>query len=378
MSHFYGNPLSCLLYTSYEDQSATQTLQPEHCEAVRMLPSFRNLIEGCLQNKMLDRSHRLIENDSDLSDEIQSTLQSTRNFITRLLRIIHVISSASIESMGKVELYKAVFGGKTGDLDFTRRIIDVLRQMSPEAVLGFLKQVKDSIESGSPELELEGWTHEATDFLAELSEAREQVMSLLEVSRTTGKPIQSSHTIQRKGIRTTVIAQRVQLSFEESSLSDQDKTFTTLVDKISESMIKFLSGENPQDFFLHEVWMCNDSQPYRDVLTPRPRYSIERALSSPQQYIRCDCCRLDQGVWTKQPPTASIYQLYLEAGSLINISDMWRAYLDMQNPDDHEDFDEREALVLFYRALAELKLLGMIKQSKKKADHLSKITYSGL
>jgi origin recognition complex subunit 3 len=33
---------------------------------------------------------------------------------------------------------------------------------------------------------------------------------------------------------------------------------------------------------------------------------------------------------------------------------------------------------MFYRGLADLKSLGMVKQSKKKADHLAKVAWKGL
>jgi origin recognition complex subunit 3 len=34
--------------------------------------------------------------------------------------------------------------------------------------------------------------------------------------------------------------------------------------------------------------------------------------------------------------------------------------------------------VLFYKALADLKVSGMVKQSKRKADHLAKAAWEGL
>jgi origin recognition complex subunit 3 len=35
-------------------------------------------------------------------------------------------------------------------------------------------------------------------------------------------------------------------------------------------------------------------------------------------------------------------------------------------------------LMLFYRALADLKLSGMVKPSRKKTDHLAKMAWKGL
>ena len=38
----------------------------------------------------------------------------------------------------------------------------------------------------------------------------------------------------------------------------------------------------------------------------------------------------------------------------------------------------KEARALFSRALAELKYMGMVKNSRKKADHLAKLSWKGL
>jgi origin recognition complex subunit 3 len=70
--------------------------------------------------------------------------------------------------------------------------------------------------------------------------------------------------------------------------------------------------------------------------------------------------------------------MYLETGSLINIFDLWSAFFEMVGGGEEQKCDERDALVLFYRALADLKSLGMVKQSKKKADHVAKVAWKGL
>jgi origin recognition complex subunit 3 len=378
MCHFYGNSLSILNDASRSTQALVDMLQPEHFEAVRMLPSFRKLAEDMLKAQNPTGARGLLEDDKTLLEAIESFLASRNEDITRLLRVMHVLASSSPEPIGNIQLYMAAFEGTITDSDFVRRFLDSTKRMAPEEVISFLKQIRDSIETGCPEMELDGWTENAFDFLGELSDIQIQVTSLIEESTKTGKPVRSSYAIHSKGVRTTVIAQRVQLSYEKSTVSKQDEAFTALIDRLSKVLKEFFKCENPQDLFLHEVWLYDSIYPYKDVFTPRPRYAIERALSAPHDYLTCDCCQFGEGISPTQPATASIYQMYLEAGSLINISDLWRAFLDNQNPNDEEDFDERETLVLFYRALADLKLLGMIKESKKKVDHLAKVAWMGL
>ncbi|KAK5005709.1 Origin recognition complex subunit 3, partial [Cryomyces antarcticus] len=68
--------------------------------------------------------------------------------------------------------------------------------------------------------------------------------------------------------------------------------------------------------------------------------------------------------------------LYLESGSLINVSDLWSAFNAILNDDG--DGDEAQMMALFQRSLAELKYMGFIKSSRKKADHVAKVTWKGL
>ena len=45
-----------------------------------------------------------------------------------------------------------------------------------------------------------------------------------------------------------------------------------------------------EDFFLHEILFYDLSAPHRDAFNPRVRMAVERALSSPQDYLGCSCC----------------------------------------------------------------------------------------
>ena len=135
---------------------------------------------------------------------------------------------------------------------------------------------------------------------------------------------------------------------------------------------------------------------------------IERALAAPHDYLGCDCCdnrsragdggRGEISLSGTQPATAILYQLYLESGTLINIADLWAAFGAVirgsadggreggggggeggEAGEEGEAGDiERETLALFYRALAELRYLGLLKDSRRKTDHLTKLAWRGL
>lgn len=343
-----------------------------------MLPSFRLLVKSNLDAQDPAFIRGLLEDDEVLIKTIKAHLTSEKKEITLVLRVMHLLATISPEPVQAVELYKAAFEGRLGSSDFLQRTIDSTKRMGPDEILVFLKRIEETIGSGCPDMELDGWTDDVLDHLRDLAAIAREVTLLVKDSAKTGNPVRSSYAIHSKGLRTTVIAQRVQLSYEQSKLSKQDQTFTTLVEKLCTVLGNLLTCPNPQDLFLHEVWLYDSTSPYEDVFTPRPRHAVERALTTPHDYLNCACCKPDEGLSATQPATASMYQMYLQAGSLVNIADLWSTFLDNQNQNDEEDFDEREAVVRFYQGLVDLKLLGMVKQSKKKVDHLAKVLWEGL
>jgi origin recognition complex subunit 3 len=378
MCHYYGNALSVLNAAPGDSQLPSELLDPQHFQAIRMLPSFRNLIESLVDAGDVLHARALLEDDSALFEKVQKSLDSKDRAVLQLLRAIHIVGLSSSGLVDNIALYITGFDGTFGDSNFVRHALESIKHMAPDDLNSFIKSIRHALYDGVPEMELDSWASEELEFLGDITEIHRRVTALLDESSKTGKPVRSSYAIHSKGIRTTVIAQRVQLSYEKSTLSDQDKEFTSLVDRLSEVLGKYFNPAKPQDLFMSEIWLYDSTSPYRDVFTPRPRAAVERALSLPHNYLNCECCESVEALSSTQPATAILYQMYLETGSLINVFDLWSAFLEMISSGEEEKCDERDALVLFYRALGDLKVSGMVKQSKRKADHLAKAAWEGL
>jgi origin recognition complex subunit 3 len=378
MCHFYGNPLSWLSNISaYENLS--KLIQPHHLEVVKTLPSFQRMVEGLVENKQLARAEALLGDDKALLKEIMNSLESKNISIIQLLQAMSILSNSSSESVNQIDLYMAAFQGGLARSDFVKRVIDSLKRMAPDDLVKFIEGLTNCIENGNSEVNLAGLRDEDDVLLTELREIQPQAAALAIESVKTGKPIRNSYAIHSKGLRTTVIAQRVQLSFENSTLTEQDIEFTALVDHLTGRLENYFSElKNPQEMFLNEVWLYDWTIPQKSVFMPRPREAIELALSTPYQYLSCECCESAEGLLSTHPGASILFQMCLETGSLINIFDLWSAFLEMVGGRDEQKCDERDALVMFYRGLADLKSLGIVKQSKKKADHLAKIAWKGL
>lgn len=377
MCHFYANPLAILCTTTHSSSHALQLLQSEHLEAIRSLPSFRDMIENLVDERGATRALSLMEDNDALMSKIQRSMDTREVRMDQLFRQMSVLSAVITEPLGKIELYLKAMKGTLGDSDALRNVYDNVKRMSPDTLLSFTRRIEDAMRDGSFGEDNSNSFHQQSDFLHKIAKIHASVTSLSERSEEAGVELRSSYAAHSKALRATVVAQKVQLSYEKSTLSAEDLEFTSLVDEAIEVLKDYFTFENPQHMFLSETWMYDLVLPYKDVFTPRPRFAIERALTSPQDYLP-NCQAEADSLSSAKPPTANLYQMYLESGTLINISDLWTAFHSMVGSDHEEGCNERMALMLFYRGLADLKLLGMVKQSKKKVDHLAKSAWSGL
>jgi origin recognition complex subunit 3 len=381
MSHYYANPLSILL-GSLESHEVVDSLQAEHLEAIRMLPSFRIRIEGLLSEGHTGRTRDLLDSDVALRSEVFSTLRNRKGPIIRIVMamdILATVGAGRTSPVDRMELYVKAFSGQLGELETLKKILGSIHTFSPNDVVSLIEVLLFELEKGNVHHSSVELAQFHKDFGKEISRVKSAVQDLMEDAEAAGTPIRSKYAMQSKIIRTTVVAQKVQLSKEKSALSQLDVTYSDLLDDLTGLLDDYFRLESPLDMFLNEIWLYDLKSPNREVFTPRPRYAIERALSVPHDYLGCTCCRAsEEGLSASQPPTAIIYQLYLETGGLINVFDLWSAFFAIVGGDKGEDCDERNALVMFYRALADLKLLCMVKQSRKKTDHLAKLAWKGL
>ncbi|CCU76099.1 origin recognition complex subunit [Blumeria hordei DH14] len=362
-------------------QAFVAALKKEHFEAVRMLKSFRNFIEDkvCTNSSMeqLQKAQMLLTDDKILLDEIERSIMTKNLAVIHLLRIIHVLITVSPEAPPKTYIFQKAFRDGVEDLGLVQKLMSSLKRMSPSDLLDFINKIKDAVHGGAPELDLAGWADEENEIFMELTSIQEKISALEEASLGVGHRLKSSYAIHNKGLRTTVVAQRIQLSYEESTLTSEDKKYTALVDQLSQLLNSFFKIEKPEPEFLHEVWTFDSMQRFREAFTPRPRAALERALSTPSDYLN-NFEKSSRGSSARPPATAILYQMYLESGALINTYDLWKVFSNAIIASSGQKLDERDTLVFFYQAIANLKMLGMLKQSKRKADHLAKLAWKGL
>lgn len=284
----------------------------------------------------------LLKDNICLANVIHAEMIKGHKCLERLIYALEVISIiqslllSKFKSMKPVpwsDLYILGMSGKLFTSPILRESLLSIKKMSSEDMKELLVQLS-ALEEAIPSLP--------------------SVLSDLEtLTAIHPNPIRSSHEINhQKAIRTTILAQKVELSAQSLTPTHQDIDYSALVDRAYMALHNFFHETliTPQSLFLHEILIYDLKSPHRDVFAPKPRAAVERALSSPHDYLGCECCETDRGgdgaLTGSQPATAVLYQLYLESGSMINMADLWEAFSAVLRTKDEEYEEGEEARVL--------------------------------
>ena len=276
-------------------------------------------------------AHGLLHDDAYLYDIVVDHIEKSHKALRGILVAIDVIltlqsSSLSVTNTPWSELYiKAMLG----ELETSPLVKDTLlscRKMPSDAMKNLLSKLS--------KLKLLG-----------ISEIDQDLEKLTSTMTEEAAPLRSEHDFHSDSLRTTIVAQKVSLSKQTSTLSEQDLAYSKIVNSVDTLLRDFFQTSliNPKDLFLHEVLIYDSKSPHRDVFMPKPRFAVERALSSPHDYLGCSCCECaGEGLSATQPATAILYQLYLESGAVINTSDLWSAFCAVVGAEDAEDEDANQ------------------------------------
>lgn len=373
MSHYYANALSVFLQPTLSSEDVSH----DHFEALRSLDSFRDWTRQRLDNKEALRVKDMLDSDVYLLEMAKSQIREGQHHMGNIIRAIDIVRilqrklpNTTVSARSK--LYVQALSGKLGNSALLRTLLLLVRKQPSDVALNIILAVSKSSAGGHHLLRI-------------CKVIANDLNKLLLHHNDATAPLRSEDDVKNSTLRTTVVAQKVELSKQKSALSDNDTAYTAILRRFSDTLDGFFKATliDPKALLFHEVFIYDLKSPHREVFTPRPRHAVERALAAPHDYLDCACCAPAKGdreeestLSATQPATAVLYQLYLESGSLINVCDLLRAFQSVMA--DHVEEGEEKSMALFQRALAELKALGMVKSTRRRVDHVAKVAWKGL
>ncbi|TID16760.1 Origin recognition complex subunit 3 [Venturia nashicola] len=373
MAHFYANPLSVFLSKTLK----LGDLNGDHFEALRNVPSFQNYVEDSLAGPGKASIIRALLNaDTALFDFTLAKLNETQSALSSMGTAVLVVTACQAH-ISKTSapppsgLFIKALAGQLAESPVVRELLLSI-QRTPSDVL---QKILSTI-----------FPYLLDEDSSTILSFQRNLDSLLSKEGGTERPLRSEHDLRNDTVRTTVVAQKVQLSRSKSHQSEKDVAYSKIVSEFHGWLKSYFEKNlvDPETLTFHELVVYEPRVPHRAAFTPKTRFSIERALFAPHDYLNCECCAEmgseeegEASLAPTQPATSLLYRLYLESGALISVADLWSAFSAIVGDEDDVD-NEKEVMPLFERALAELKYLGLIKGTRKKTDHVAKAAWRGL
>ncbi|XP_040094753.1 origin recognition complex subunit 3 isoform X2 [Oryx dammah] len=379
LEHFYSQPLSVLCCNLPEAKRRTHFLSANQCENIRRLPSFRRYVEKQSSEKQV----ALLTTDRSLKEETQSLLENLHVYHTNyflVLRCLHQFTSSLPKyPLGRQirELYCMCLEKNIWDSEEYASVLQLLRLLAKDELMAMLQNCFKVFQYSSAK-ELGNTAKKIEEFLA-------QFQSLDET-----KEEEDTSQSQSKGLQKTDLYHLQKSLLEMKELRSTSKRQTKF-EVLREQVVSFVDSLvreyllPPDTQPLHEILYFSSAHTLRQHLNAAPRIALHTALNNPYYYLKNEALRSEEGCIPNVAPDICIaYKLHLECSRLINLVDWSEAFATVVTAAEKVDAnsvtsEERNEVIhaRFIRAVSELELLGFIKPTKQKTDHVARLTWGG-
>ncbi|NP_001384958.1 origin recognition complex subunit 3 isoform 3 [Gallus gallus] len=380
VEHFHSNPLSVLCCQLEEAKRRVNSLSHNQCENVRRLPSFRRYVESQVSEKQI----ALLTVDSSLKEAVQKLLEDLNVYHENyfpILRCLHVFTSSLPKyPLGKQirELHCACLENRVWETEEYESSLQLARMLNKSDLVTMLQKCVEILVS-SPGREFDEIVEKLKEFLTQFQKLEAEAYQERDESISPQKELQKKTNLYH--------LQKTLLELKESRRSKKLTKFEMLrfevVDYIDSLVRHYLVPADHKT--LHEIVYFNTASVLREHLNAAPRIALHTALNNPYSYLKSEALKSDGGsISNKAPDICIAYKLHLECGRLINLADWLEAFSTVvtaaEGPTaDAASSDQVDDVIhaRFIRAVSELELLGFIKPSKQKTDHVARLTWGG-
>uniref|UniRef100_A0A8C6WDQ3 Origin recognition complex subunit 3 n=1 Tax=Nannospalax galili TaxID=1026970 RepID=A0A8C6WDQ3_NANGA len=379
--HFYSQPLSVLCCDLPEAKKRIKFLSVNQCENIRRLPSFRRYVEQQTPEKQV----ALLTNETCLKEETQSLLENLHVYHMKyflILRCLHNFTSSLPKyPLGRQirELYSTCLEKNVWESEEYASALQLLRLMlAKDELITILEKCFEVLNSSS-EKQLGSTIKKIEDFLSQFQNLDEDA-----------KEEEDASGSQPKGLQKTDLYHLQKSLLEMKELRRTTKKQTKF-EALREKVVNFIDCLvrdyllPPESQPLHEVLYFSAAHTLREHLNAAPRIALHTALNNPYYYLKNEALKSEEGCIPNVAPDVCVaYKLHLECSRLINLADWSEAFATVvtaaEKMDASSTTSEEMSEIIharFIRAVSELELLGFIKSTKQKTDHVARLTWGG-
>lgn len=405
--HFYRTPAAVLCCPFPEAVERLNAMTTSELDSVRRLPSFRDYVETL----PIETQAEILVNDAECTKFVEELLNNFHEGIetyNTLVKILHHLGK-DLPRRPLGRSLRDVYGQALGDkllesvqykeaLQFLRLTSRVDLEKKIDLVLGEVDKLGQDSDLSSLGEQLKA---------AQIKLTQLGTMDSVPASPAVGTPSTSmpgtpmlggtpgiltpsdsctnTPTIGSKN-STPMIGKLDRYQLQASLLEaarDKNRFRTNPYDLVRTEVINALHEalkqhlKSPTFRPLHEILVFSATPVIRRHLVGAPRAALHTALTDPYQYLEEDQLKIkDPGEIPSTLPDVSIgYKLHLECPRLINVFDWltcWHSILTQGEDDISEQHQARFTVVI-----QELQTLGFIKTSRRKTDHVARLTFGG-
>ncbi|KAJ8918404.1 hypothetical protein NQ315_008100 [Exocentrus adspersus] len=381
--HFsYGNVMALCSYNKKEVEQIVKSFSHEDCESARHLMSFRDLVE----KEPYENQIKLLTDDEYFKtvllaqvNKVAMYIEEFHLFLKCLLILVEDLPKAPLGKNVR-EMYSLAASTNICKTPEYKECFQLLGFQSKEELSAKISKIIEHVSSylnntgRSSKIEyfvndLQCYLNSINNFnMTEIEDA------VLEIEKEDTITVQTD----RKQLKEKLLEMTKQAT---KPMNKYEKTRRDVIECIRHTFGEYLI--EPRSLYFHEIFFF-DNISIQNYIIGSHRAAIHNALNDPYYYLQCvSCCETQDSSAIKRtmPDICIAYKLHLECGKMINLYDWLQAFLSIVDPSDTADDGkirvDPKLQARFTQAVAELEYLGFIKSSKRKADHVARLTWGG-
>ena len=384
MSHYYSNPFACIftclgredMGLDYVLNSLENFLSDDHYTAIRLLGSFREFVEKSLPDIDEDQLELLLTDNDHLRRLVATSMIEFSLYKRHMLYGLNLLlvmqtalkeaedqENSSVFNVSILDLYPNILTGEITSLTFYDDLRLAISNCTPEILAKILFELGHFADP--PNFAL------LSDRIL-LGEFKEEISLFINTTGSEYFVIPGCLSDREKIKRYAKLVMNI---------------MDLIFDELSESFCSY------RTFLLHEAFVVDTANLQENVFMPTHRGAIEMALSNPKHYwgnvltntmtnqiaTDDDLDPNDMSSMGSDPHLCIMYTLYRESSVFINIYDWYTSFESiLKRPEGDDPLWEKKVLSWFLQGVAELKFLGIIRDSKRKFECVEKLVWRGL
>ncbi|XP_050090695.1 origin recognition complex subunit 3 [Anopheles aquasalis] len=393
MEHYFDQPihgLSTIILDDDDLSEMVEELTANDLQQIRELPSFRPFVESLQQPQaVID----ILTDDGHLKRSLPKMLLGVHNYWFTFHCALEILQALFYDlpmaPLGKHlrELYCHAAASDITALPEFHECMKLLSFLSKEEMMLKIKAMLDIVlayVNRNDQLNTEGRIVYEVAPLEKIASGL--VVLSEELAAATYDVLPNDKTDDQQLLSPSMGRQELRDKLLNGVRSAKQKSgVTRAMDRLMNYMVKrifqrYLKPPNAYSVPLIELFLFSDSAAMRRHIIGSPRAAMHTALTNPQHYLQCECCILDDpdSILPTLPDICIAYKLHLECGKLINLYDWlqaFRAVVEERPPDELDEQVSPQIQARFTLAVSELQFLGFIKTSKRKTDHVTRLTW---